>query len=99
VTSLGALTPRRTWLPLTPSTVTVTSSPTTRVSPTRLVKINILLSNPICVFDPAERLSFVPWPHPWLRTECPVEAEHSTIFKTLVRYCQPLPAQRRNGAP
>ena len=40
-TSFGALTPIRTWLPLTPSTVTVTSLPIIRVSPTRLVKISI----------------------------------------------------------
>src|SRR5690606_28671947 len=33
--------PTRTWLPLTPSTVTVTESPIMSVSPTRLVKINM----------------------------------------------------------
>src|SRR5665213_998501 len=36
--------PTRTWLPLTPRTVTVTSLPIITVSPTRLVKISILLS-------------------------------------------------------
>src|SRR5690606_26710667 len=35
----------RTWLPLTPSTVTVTSSPIINVSPTRLVRISISLSS------------------------------------------------------
>ena len=38
----GALMPMRTWLPFTPRTVTVTSSPMTTDSPTRLVKISIL---------------------------------------------------------
>src|SRR5690606_25744600 len=33
--------PMRTWLPLTPSTVTVTESPIIRVSPTRRVRINM----------------------------------------------------------
>src|SRR5690606_6691924 len=37
----GAFTPRRTWFPFTPSTVTVTSLPMTTVSPTRRVKISI----------------------------------------------------------
>jgi hypothetical protein len=32
----------RTWFPLTPNTVTVTSFPIITVSPTRLVKINII---------------------------------------------------------
>src|ERR1700675_2305369 len=40
--SLGALTPIRTWFPLTPKTVTVTSFPIITVSPTRLVSINML---------------------------------------------------------
>jgi hypothetical protein len=39
---LGALTPIRTWFPLTPNTVTVTSFPIITVSPTRLVNINML---------------------------------------------------------
>src|SRR5690606_592500 len=34
----------RTWLPFTPNTVTVTSSPTIRVSPTRRVRISIPFS-------------------------------------------------------
>ena len=40
-TSLGALTPTRTWLPFTPSTVMVTSSPIISDSPTRRVKISM----------------------------------------------------------
>src|SRR6478609_1809654 len=41
-TVLGAFTPTLTWLPLTPSTVTVTSSPMTTASPTRRVRINMV---------------------------------------------------------
>src|ERR1700730_12856514 len=36
--------PIRTWLPLTPSTVTLTESPIIRVSRTRRVRINIFVS-------------------------------------------------------
>src|SRR5688500_498003 len=40
-TSFGAVMPIRTWLPLTPSTVTVTESPIIRVSPTLRVRISM----------------------------------------------------------
>lgn len=42
-TSLGALMPIRTWFPLTASTVIVTLSPITRLSPVRLVRINMVI--------------------------------------------------------
>ena len=51
-TSFGAVIPTRTWLPLTPSTVTVTESPIIRVSPTRRVRISIVHS-----FAPRARMS------------------------------------------
>ena len=41
VTSSGATMPRRTWLPLTPSTVTAMPSPISTVSPTRRIKFSM----------------------------------------------------------
>jgi hypothetical protein len=52
-TSFGALIPGRTCFPLTPSTVTVTSCPIVKVSPTFRVRISALISptsNPLAVF-------------------------------------------------
>ncbi len=41
----GARKPNRTWLPLTPSTVSVTSLPIITDSPVRLIKMSIVLSS------------------------------------------------------
>ena len=43
-TPLWGVTPIRTWLPLTPNTVTVTLSPTINVSPTLRVKMGMVFS-------------------------------------------------------
>src|SRR5690606_28175643 len=47
----------RTWLPFTPNTVTVTSSPTIRVSPTRRVRISIPFSLRIQLRDSLQEIS------------------------------------------
>src|SRR5689334_5106923 len=52
-TLFGALIPMRTWLPFTPNTVTVTSFPIITVSPTRLVRISMLLSPLLAVVSVA----------------------------------------------
>src|SRR5690606_3690101 len=90
-TSLGALTPMRTWLPFTPNTVTVTSSPTIRVSPTRRVRISIPFSSRITFSgqqsakENGERPPSEIWcggPHPSIDQHARKESSGAAIKKT-----------------